>query len=199
MKFYCENTKNLSTFASPNPDTQQLRAKATSGRTVPSWLGIRYRSFIYCCVIMSEINYQLYAWTENGEVKFSKAALWEQEMLLRGEVFSVDSKSRDWECYSRLAHLYWQWGMLLLDLKEYWDAYDRFHDGLFVCRDAIWFLDFPIEGGINPFLLAMDDLFDGCHKAVLENNTLEELFYEDSFYDIKRQLWAIAPIQPEEP
>ena len=105
----------LSTFALRNPDTQQLRAKAIRGETVPSWLGFRYHSLSYCCVRMSENNYQLVAWTENGEVKFSGVALWEQEMLLWDEYYSLYySEDKGWERYSRLVHIAWQWGMLLL-------------------------------------------------------------------------------------
>ena len=40
---------------------------------------------------MSENNYQLVAWTENGEIKFSGYAMWEQEMLLQDEIDSIDT------------------------------------------------------------------------------------------------------------
>lgn len=142
---------------------------------------------------MSENNYQLVAWTENGEVKFSDFALREQEMLLWDEFYSLYySENKGWEHYSQLVHVAWQWGMLLLEMKEYWKAYNRFTDGLYVCRDAMRVLHYPVDGGINPFLLAMDDLFEGCHKAALEDDNLEELFYEDSFHDIRCQLWEKA-------
>ena len=138
---------------------------------------------------MSENDYQLVAWTENGEVRFSGVAMWEQEMLLREEIYAVDPDSRDWECYSRLTYLYWQRGMLLLELKEPWGAYDCFVDGLYVCLEAIRNLHFPKSGGINPFLLAMDDLLDGCHKAALEDDSLEEVYYESAFHEIRMELW----------
>lgn len=148
---------------------------------------------------MSENNYQLYAWTENGEVKFSGAALWEQEMLLWDEYYSLYySEEKGWERYSRLVHVAWQWGMLLLERKEYGDAYGRFKDGLFACRDAMRYLHIPEDGGVHPFLLAMDDLLDGCYKAVLEDDTLEEVYFEDSFRDIRRQLWEEAPTPENE-
>ncbi|MBQ6762882.1 MAG: hypothetical protein IJP49_09030 [Bacteroidales bacterium] len=139
---------------------------------------------------MSENNYQLVAWTENGEVKFSGVALWEQEMLLWDEYYSLYySEDKGWERYSRLVHIAWQWGMLLLEMKEYWKAYGRFTDGLYACRDAMRFLHFPEDGGVHPFLLAMDDLLEGCHKAALEDDNLEEVYFEDSFRDIRRQHW----------
>ncbi len=142
---------------------------------------------------MSENNYQLVAWTENGEIKFSGYAMWEQEMLLQDEIDSIDTDSMDWDSYSRLTHLYWEWGMLLIGMKENWDAYGRFKDGLYVCMEAIRFIHFPKDGGINPFLLAMDDLIEGCHSAALndleQGGTLEEVFHEEAFHDIRRQLW----------
>ena len=144
---------------------------------------------------MSENTYRLSAWTENGEIMFSDFTLREQEMLLQEEIYCLDcSKEQEWEFYSRLSHLYLQWGMLLLEMNEYWEAYRRFVDGLYVCRDAIRFLRFPKDGGVNPFLLAMDDLYEGCKEAAWrEKGTLEEVLYEDGIHDIRRQLWESAP------
>ena len=139
---------------------------------------------------MSENNYQLVAWTENGEVKFSGVTMWEQEMLLREEYDTLYySDEKGWERYSRLVHISWQWGMLLMEMKEYWEAYGRFHDGRHVCLEALRNLHFPETGGINPFLVALDDLFEGCHKAALEDTNLEEVYYESAFHEIRMQLW----------
>lgn len=139
---------------------------------------------------MSENYYQLVAWTENGEVKFSEIAMWEQEMLLREEYNSLYySDDKGWERYSRLVHIAWQWGMLFMEMKEYWKAYGRFHDGLHICLEAIRNTPCPEDGGANPFLVALDELFEGCHLAALEDINLEEVFYESAFQEIRRQLW----------
>lgn len=143
---------------------------------------------------MSENNYQLVAWTENGEVKFSDFALNEQEMLLWDEYYTLYySEDKGWDRYSRLVHVALQWGMLLLGMGRYREAYDRFYDGYYVCLEAIRYLRCPKDGGINPFLLAMDDLYEGCHMAALEDDTLDEVFFESAFRDIRRQLWEEAP------
>lgn len=138
---------------------------------------------------MSENNYQLVAWTENGEVRFSGVAMWEQEMLLREEIYAVDPGTRDWTCYARLTHLFRQWGMLLLEMKEPWEAYGRFRDGLHICLEAIRNNSCPEDGGANPFLVALDELFEGCHLAALEDVNLEEVYYESAFHEIRMELW----------
>ena len=144
------------------------------------------------------MDYQLYAWTENEEVRFSELALWEQEMLFRDEFdASYYSKVLSWECYERLSHIAWQWGMLLLGAKEYRAAYRRFVDGIYVCRDAVWKCHFPKDGGVNPFVLALDELYKGCEEAAYrDNSTLWELFYEDAIQDIRQGLWKAAPPEP---
>ena len=143
---------------------------------------------------MSENNWQLVAWTEKGEVKFSDFALREQEMLLWDEYYTLYfSEEKGWDRYSRLVHVALQWGMLLLGMGRYREAYDRFVDGHYVCLEAIRNLCCPKDGGINPFLLALDDLYEGCYMAALEDDTLEEVFFESAFRDIRRQLWEEAP------
>ena len=143
---------------------------------------------------MSNKEYQLVAWTENGEVFFSDYALQEQEMLLREEYCSLDyPEDHSWERYERLSHVAWQWGTLLLRKGDYRAAYDRFADGLLVCRDAVRFLHVPEGGGAHPFLPAMDDLYMGCRKAAIEEGgTLEEIFCEDGVHDYRRGLWEIV-------
>ena len=143
---------------------------------------------------MSNKEYQLVAWTENGEVFFSENALQEQEMLLWDEYCSFDNpEDHSWERYERLSHVAWQWGTLLLRMGDYRAAYDRFSDGLLVCRDAVRFLPVPDGGGAHPFLPAMDDLYMGCRKAALEEGgTLEEILCEDGVHDYRRGLWEIV-------
>ena len=143
---------------------------------------------------MSNKEYQLVAWTENGEVFFSENALQEQEVLLRDEYCSLDNpEDRSWERYERLSHVAWQWGMILLRMGDYRSAYYRFTDGLLVCRDAVRFLPVPAGSGAHPFLPAMDDLYMGCRKAAQEEGgTLEEILCEDGVHDYRRGLWEIV-------
>ena len=150
---------------------------------------------------MSDKEYQLYAWTENGKVRFSPLALCEQEALLWDEYdSSYWSQSLSWEEYEHLVHVAWQWGMLLLDEKRYWEAYGRFSDGIDICRYAVWKLPVPKDGGVHPFLLALEELYRGCELAVLEEgDTLEELFYESAVQDIRQGLWAAALDEPSSP
>ena len=152
---------------------------------------------ILLCV-MSEKNYQLYAWTDKDEVRFSELALREQEMLLMDEYdSSYYSKDLSWERYEHLSHIAWQWGMLLLGEKDYWASYRRFQDGIIICREAIWKCPVPKDGGMNPFLLALEELYKGCeHAAWEEGSTLWELFCEDAIQDIRHGLWEAAPIEP---
>lgn len=140
---------------------------------------------------MSEKEYELVAWTENGEVRLSGSALREQDALLWEEYYSLYySGDHSWERYERLTRVAWQWGMLLLEMKDYRAAYGRFVDGLYACRDAVRFLYVPQDGGVHPFLPAMDELYDGCRKAALEEGgTLEEVLHEDGIHDIRRQMW----------
>ena len=150
---------------------------------------------------MSENNYQLYAWTENEEVRFSELALREQEMLLMDEYDSLYySEDRSWRRYERLAHVAWQWGMLLLGEKVYWEAYGRFRDGVDVCREANWKCRVPEDGGVHPFLLALDELYRGCEEAAwAEGSSLWWLFCEDAMQDIRQGLWRVAPREPSSP
>ena len=47
---------------------------------------------------------------------------------------------------------------------------------------------------MHPFLIAFDDMYDGCHRAAMEEGyTLEEVFEEDAIQDIRRGLWEKAP------
>ena len=155
---------------------------------------------ILLCV-MSEKTYQLYAWTEREEVRFSELALWEQEMLLMDEYdSSYYSEDLSWERYERLSHIAWQWGMLLLGEKDYRSAYNRFSDGIDVCVDALRKLPFPKDGGVNPFILALDDLYKGCEEAAYKGDgMLWELFCEDAIRDIRHGYWASAPTRTTSP
>lgn len=139
---------------------------------------------------MSEKEYELVAWTENGKIRLSGSALLEQDALLREEYCSLYySGEKSWERYERLCLVALQWGRLLLEMGDYRAAYGRFVDGLYACRDAVRFLHVPRDGGEHPFVLAMDDLFDGCKEAALEEGgTLEEIFHEDGVHDLRRQL-----------
>lgn len=147
---------------------------------------------------MSEKTYQLYAWTEREEVRFSGLAFWEQEMLLMDEFdssFYADDLS--WDRYVHLAHVAWQWGMLLMGEKDYWAAYGRFSDGIDVCVDALRKCPFPKDGGVNPFLLALEDLYKGCEDAAYKGDRmLWELFCEDAIREIRDGYWAAAPAGP---
>ena len=147
---------------------------------------------------MSEKTYQLYAWTEREEVRLSELALWEQEMLLMDEFDSLYcSHDLSWERYERLAQVAWQWGMLLLGTKDYRSAYGRFRDGIDVCVDALRKCHLPKDGGVNPFLLALEDLYKACEDAAYQGDwMLWELFCEDAVQEIRRSYWEAASIAP---
>ena len=145
---------------------------------------------------MSENEYQLYAWTENEEVRFSGLALREQEALLMDEYDSLYySDDISWERYERLSRVAWQWGMLLFREKDYWAAYARFRDGVDICREAIRECPVPKDGGVHPFLPALDELYRGCEDAAwAEGSSLWLFFCEDALQDIRQGLWGKAPV-----
>ena len=147
---------------------------------------------------MSEKTYQLYAWTEHEEVHFSELALWEQEMLLMDEFeSSYYSEDLSWERYERLSHVSWQWGMLLLGDGDYRSSYGRFRDGIDICVDALRKCAFPKDGGVNPFLVALEDLYQACEDAAYNGDwMLWELFCEDAIQEIRNGYWAAASIEP---
>ena len=150
---------------------------------------------------MSEKTYQLYAWTEREEVRFSGLALQEQEMLLMDEFDSLYySEDLSWERFERLSHVDWQWGMLLLGEENYREAYARFKDGIDICLDALRTFSVPKDGGVNPFLLALEDLYEGCKGAAYKGDgMLWELFVEDSIREIRQSYWETAPVPPQSP
>lgn len=147
---------------------------------------------------MSNNDYELVAWTNNGEVFFSFYGLQVQDLLMWNEYYSCDCpESQSWESFERLSYLAFQWGMLLLKKKDYWAAYSRFVDGIYVCQEAMRHFPTQEDSGINPFLLALDDLYYGCKEAALEEGaTLEEVFYEDGIHDYRRGKWLEAATEP---
>ena len=150
----------------------------------------------YCVYMMTERIYQLYAWTEDNEVCFSLLAEWEQ-----GEWYEEDAYfgcgEKTWADYERQAHMIYEKGMFQLTLQNYHAAYHVFEDGAQFCMEAIRKLKVPSDGGLHPFLIAFDEMFEGCHKAALEEDySLEEVFIESALHDWRSELWKNAPFDP---
>lgn len=138
-------------------------------------------------------TFTLEAWTDEGEVHFSAHGLREQLWWYEDEAY-VDGWEKTWEDYERLTCMIWSRGMFLLSQGEFRESYDCFLDGARVCQEAIRAFKVPADGGLHPFLIAFDDMYDGCHRAAMEEGyTLEEVFDEDAIQDIRRGLWEKAP------
>ena len=142
---------------------------------------------------MTETIYQLYAWTEEKKVCYSPLAAWEQ-----GEWYEEDAHvhegEKTWAEYERLAHMIRERGMFLLSRQDYCEAYRVFEDGARFCMEAERMLKVPADGGLHPFLIAFDDMFEGCHIAAVEEDySLEEVFSESALQDWRSQLWKNAP------
>lgn len=138
-------------------------------------------------------TYTLEAWTDEGEVRFSGHGLYEQLWWYEDDA-CVDDGEKTWEDYERLIHLIWSRGMFLLSQGEFRESYDCFLDGARVCQEAVRALKVSTDGGLHPFLIAFDDMYQGCHRAAMEEGyTLEEVFEEDAIQDIRRGLWERAP------
>ena len=140
-------------------------------------------------------TYTLESWTEEGDVHFSGHGLYEQLWMYEDDA-SIDKPAGDrtWEDYERLTHMIWSRGMFLLSLGEYRESYDCFWAGARACEEAVRMLKVPADGGLHPFLIAFDEMYEGCNRAALEEGyALEEIFYEDGIQDIRRGLWEKAP------
>lgn len=153
---------------------------------------------VLLCVFMTEKIYQLYAWTEENEVCFSPLAAWEQ-----GEWYEDDAYVQDgdkiWDDYERLAHMIHERGIFLLSRQDYHAAYHVFENGAQFCMEAMRMLQVPADGGLHPFLIAFDEMFEGCQKAALEEDySLEEVFVESALQDWRSELWKNAPVDLRE-
>lgn len=147
----------------------------------------------YCVFMMTETIYQLYAWTEENEVCYSPLAAWEQGEWYEEDAY-VHEGEKTWANYERLARMIHERGMFLLSRQDYHAAYRVFEDGARFCMEAMRMLKVPADGGIHPFLIAFDDMFEGCHIAALEEDySLEEVFIESALQDWRSQLWKDAP------
>lgn len=153
---------------------------------------------VLLCVFMTEKIYQLYAWTEENEACFSPLAAWEQGEWYEDDAY-VHEGEKAWADYERLAHMIHERGMFLLSQQEYRAAYHVFEDGAQFCMEAKRMLKVPADGGLHPFLIAFDEMFEGCHKAALEEDySLEEVFIESALQDWRRELWKNAPVDLRE-
>ena len=118
---------------------------------------------------MTEKKYQLYAWTEDNEVFFSPLAEWEQGDWYEEDAY-VGCGEKTWADYERLTHMIHERGMFLLSRQDYHAAYHVFEDGAQFCMEAMRKLKVPFDGGAHPFLIAFDEMFEGCHMAALEED-----------------------------
>lgn len=154
-------------------------------------------SGIVQCVIvcfMTETIYQLYAWTEENEVCFSPLAAWEQGEWYEDDAY-VHEGEKTWADYERLAHMIHERGMFLLSRQDYHAAYHVFEDGAQFCMEAKRMLKVPSDGGLHPFLIAFDEMYEGCQIAALEEDySLEEVFIESALQDWRSELWKNAPV-----
>ena len=133
-------------------------------------------------------TYTLEAWTDEGEVRFSGRGL-SRQLWIYEEDASIDhlSVNMTWEDYERLTYLIWSRGMFLLSQGEFRESYDCFLDGARVCEEAVRALKVPVDGGLHPFLIAFDDMYDGCHRAAMEEGySLEEVFENREQIEISR-------------
>ena len=147
---------------------------------------------------MTETVYQLYAWTEENEVRFSPLAEWEQGEWYEDDAYVQDGE-KTWTNYERLAYMIHERGMFLLSQQEYRAAYHVFEDGARFCMEAKRMLKVPAEGGLHPFLIAFEEMYEGCNKAALEEDySLEEVFIESALQDWRSDLWKNAPVKPRE-
>ncbi|MBQ9192858.1 MAG: hypothetical protein IJ156_03970 [Bacteroidales bacterium] len=138
-------------------------------------------------------TYALEAWTDEGEVHFSGHGLCEQLGWYEDDT-SVADGEKTWADYERLTFMIWSRGMFLLSQGECRESYDCFWAGAKVCEEAIRVLKVPADGGLHPFLIAFDEMYEGCNQAALEEGyALEEVFDEDALQDIRQGLWKKAP------
>ena len=60
-------------------------------------------------------------------------------------------------------------------------------------------LKVPADGGLHPFLIAFDEMYEGCQKAALEEDySLEEVFIESALQDWRSELWKSVPVDLRE-
>ena len=153
---------------------------------------------VLLCVFMTETIYQLYAWTEENEVCYSPLAAWEQGEWYEDDAYIQDGE-KTWADYERLAHMIHERGMFLLSRQDYHATYHEFQDGAQFCMETKRMLKVPADGGLHPFLIAFDEMYEGCQKAALEEDySLEEVFIESALQDWRSELWKSVPVDLRE-